>query len=155
MELRLDWKTTYNIQESPALTAILNTHRAVFTNESGTITCAKAEIHVDPQIPPSFHRPRLVQLHSSRRSKISLSCLSTILAPLNNLFRKGVAWRWKLAQGNAFKEAKDRLKSPQLLVHYDHNKELVLTCDASLYTIGAVLAHCMEDRSELPIEYAS
>ena len=59
-ELRLDWKNTYHVRESPALAVVLNDHQAVFKNELGTITCAKAEIHVDLQVAPSFHRPRPV-----------------------------------------------------------------------------------------------
>ena len=81
--------------------------------------------------------------------------LSTVLAPLYKLLRKGVAWQWKLAQDKAFERAKELLRSPQLLVHYDPNKDLVLTCDASPYGLGAVLAHKMDDGPERPIEYAS
>jgi len=81
--------------------------------------------------------------------------LSTLLAPLYKLLRKGVPWRWKAAQQKAFQGAKDLLKSPKLLVHYDPKRELILTCDASPYGLGAVLAHRMEDGSERPIEYAS
>lgn len=378
-ELRIDWKTTYQIQESTALTAVLDAHQAVFRKELGTITCAKAELHVDPQVPPVFHRPRTVpfslkskveaELERLQRegtirprqfsewaapivavpkgdgsvricgdykvsankaiicdthpiprnedifaamsggvsfSKLDLShaylqlqlddaardylvinthkglfeytrmpfgitsapaifqrtmdnllqglkhvsvyiddilitgetdeehlqtlnevltrletagvrlkkekCefmakeviylghrinrdglqptdekvqtitdtprpsniselraflglinfygkfmkdLSTILAPLYKLLHKGTAWRWNSAQQKAFEEAKELLKSPKLLVHYDINKELILTCDASPYGLGAVLAHRMEDGSERPIEYAS
>ena len=84
-----------------------------------------------------------------------MSNLATVLTPLYKLFRKGVAWRWKLAQDKAFEKAKELLKSLQLLVHYDANKELIFTCDASPYGLGAVLAHRMEDESERPIEYAS
>ena len=47
------------------------------------------------------------------------------------------------------------LCSPKLLVHYDPEKPMVLTCDASPYGIGGVLAHVMPDGSERPILYAS
>ena len=60
MELQLNWGSTYHIQDSPALTAVLDAHKAVFVEELRTITCTKTEIHVDPQVPPSFHRPRPV-----------------------------------------------------------------------------------------------
>ena len=80
---------------------------------------------------------------------------STLLAPLYKLPRKGVVWRWGKPQRQAFDGAKELLSSPKLWVHYDTTKELILTCDASPYGLGAVLAHRMEDGTERPIEYAS
>ena len=81
--------------------------------------------------------------------------LSTILAPLYQLLQKGRKWGWEKEQQEAFAKAKALLKSPKLLVHYDINKELILTCDASPVGLGAVLSHRMEDGSERPIAYAS
>ena len=81
--------------------------------------------------------------------------LSTVLAPLYKLLRKGIQWRWREREKKAFEAAKALLMSPNLLVHYDVNRELVLTCDASEYGLGAVLSHKMEDGSERPIRYAS
>ena len=42
-----------------------------------------------------------------------------------------------------------------MLVHYDPDKPLVLTCDASPYGIGAVLSHTVEDGTDRPVAYAS
>lgn len=84
-----------------------------------------------------------------------LKDLSTVLAPLYRLLRKGARWRWQSEEEKAFESAKSMLKSPQLLVHYDINKELVLTCDASNWGVGAVLSHRMDDGTERPIRYAS
>ena len=81
--------------------------------------------------------------------------LSTLLVPLYKLLWKGVAWKRKTAQEEAFKGAKELLKSQNLLVHFDPNRELILTCDASPYGLGAVLAHVMADGTERPVEYAS
>ena len=47
------------------------------------------------------------------------------------------------------------LIAPNLLVHFDENKPLMLSCDASPYGVGAVLSHLMDNQSDKPIAYAS
>ena len=77
--------------------------------------------------------------------------LSTLHAPLYKLLRKGVGWKWKTAQEEAFKGAEELLKFQNLLVHYNPNQELIFTCDALPYGLGAVLAHIMVDGTERPV----
>ena len=84
-----------------------------------------------------------------------LSNLASMLAPLDQLLQKGIKWKWGVAQEEAFQEAKQQLTTSALLVHYDPEKELILSCDASPYGVGAVLSHRMEDGSENPIAFAS
>ncbi len=81
--------------------------------------------------------------------------LATTMAPLYQLLHKTTVWKWGATQEKAFGAAKELLQSPQLLVHYDCVKDLVLTCDASPYGVGAVLAHRQADGTEQPIGYAS
>ena len=49
---------------------------------------------------------------------------------------------------------KSLLESPNLLVHFDGSKPLILACDASPYGVGAVLSHVI-DGSERPVAFAS
>lgn len=81
--------------------------------------------------------------------------LSTLLAPLHALLGQGAKWTWKNPQEEVFRKSKELLQSAKVLVHYDADKELVLSCDASLYGVGAVLSHRMEDGSEKPVSYMS
>ncbi|XP_047123845.1 uncharacterized protein K02A2.6 [Hydra vulgaris] len=81
--------------------------------------------------------------------------LATIVEPLHRLLRKGILWLWGMKEQTAFDRAKAELCSPKLLMHYDPKKELILSCDASPYGIGAVLAHVTSEGSERPITYIS
>ena len=81
--------------------------------------------------------------------------LSSTLEPLHELLRKDICWKWGTEQQEAFDKAKNRLHLSDVLVHYDPEKELVVSCDASPYGIGAVLAHVMKDGLEKPVAYAS
>ena len=80
---------------------------------------------------------------------------ATLLEPLHSLLRKEITWRWGKKQDDAFKRIKDSLCDKQVLIHYDPEKELIMSCDASPYGLGVVLAHRLEDGTERPIEYAS
>ena len=48
-----------------------------------------------------------------------------------------------------------QLTSSCLLVHFDPQKQVILSCDASPYGVGAVLSHQMDDGSEKPVAFAS
>ena len=81
--------------------------------------------------------------------------LATLLRPLYDLLQSAKTWSWGDSQEQAFRKAKELLPSAPLLTHYDPEKQLILSCDASPYGVGAVLSHRFEDNSERPIAYAS
>ena len=81
--------------------------------------------------------------------------LSSLIHPLNKLLRHGVKWQWSPAASAAFKAAKEKVVSPNVLVHYDPQRPIRLAADASAYGVGAVISHTMEDSSERPIAFAS
>ncbi|CAC5392622.1 unnamed protein product [Mytilus coruscus] len=79
--------------------------------------------------------------------------LSSKLAPLHELLKKQKQWEWDKSQQEAFELSKTLLKSSKVLVQYDPNKDIILSCDASPYGIGAVLSHKMEDGCDRPAGY--
>ena len=84
-----------------------------------------------------------------------LPSLSTILAPVHKLLKKDTKWQWEEAQQTAFEKSKDMMQSAEVLVHYDPEKDIVLSCEASPHGLGVVLSHRMPDGTERPIGFTS
>ncbi|XP_063545731.1 uncharacterized protein K02A2.6-like [Cydia strobilella] len=78
-----------------------------------------------------------------------------ILEPLHQLLKKNMSWKWGEIEEDAFKKAKQLLTSDLTLVQFDKNKEVILTCDASEYGVGALISHVFDDGQEKPIAMAS
>ena len=87
----------------------------------------------------------------------SLLNLSTTLAPLYKLLRQGAKCSGKRTncseEPTALAKVNEALQSPNLLVHFNSSKPLVLACDASPVGVGAVLSHRLDDETEKPISY--
>ena len=81
--------------------------------------------------------------------------LAATLSQFYNLLEKGKAWVWEEVHDSCFSKAKSVLQSPQLLAHYSSKDDLILTCDASSYGLGAVLAYKYSNSTQKPIAYAS
>ncbi|XP_043193613.1 uncharacterized protein K02A2.6-like isoform X1 [Amphibalanus amphitrite] len=78
-----------------------------------------------------------------------------VLSPLYDLLRAGASWTWGPSQEKSFNSVKDALASHTLLVHFDPEKQLILTTDASCRGVAAVLAHLDDNGVEAPIAFAS
>ena len=79
--------------------------------------------------------------------------MSTVVHPLYDLLKKST--KWTEDEEQAFKLAKELLTSNSVLIHFDPGKEVLLSCDASAYGIGAVLSHRLPDGTERPIGFSS
>ena len=86
---------------------------------------------------------------------VSLLIFASLLHPLNRLLQRGCPWNWTPECERAFHEAKERLTSSQVLVHYDPSLPIRVAADASAYGLGAVLSHVQRDGSERPVAFAS
>ncbi|XP_064463655.1 uncharacterized protein K02A2.6-like [Ornithodoros turicata] len=80
---------------------------------------------------------------------------ATIAESLHRLLDAEAPWRWEEKHQRAFDELKGRLLSAPVLQHYDEKKPLFLSCDASPYGLGAVLAQPDDHGNEAPIAFAS
>lgn len=68
----------------------------------------------------------------------------------HRLFRK-----WTGTHNRSFKKAKELIQSSTLLVHFDPQKELIVTADALPYGLGAIFSHKMKNDTEQPVMFAS
>lgn len=80
---------------------------------------------------------------------------ATILSPLYNLLKKDVRFDWSMECQTAFDTIKEAITSDVVLVHFDPELPVILTCDASDKGLGAVLAHRFPNRDEKPISLNS
>ena len=81
--------------------------------------------------------------------------MATVTAPLYELLQKNVTWKWTDRQEKTFKILKTKLSEAPILMTYDSDLTLKLSCDASSYGVGAVLSHVLLNGSERPIAFAS
>lgn len=80
--------------------------------------------------------------------------LSSEMRVLYDLLKKDKKFHWGEEQEIVFKRAKELILNNNILEHYDPNKEIIVTCDASPYGVGAVLAHLV-DGAEKPVLFSS
>ncbi|XP_071576343.1 uncharacterized protein [Temnothorax nylanderi] len=80
---------------------------------------------------------------------------AVIAEPLHRLLDDESEWIWTDTHRKAIALLKKRLTSAPVLCHYDGEKQIVVSADASPTGIGAVLSNVGEDGIEHPVAYAS
>ena len=75
--------------------------------------------------------------------------------PLRELLSSKNQWMWGPVQEEAFQILKRSLCSSEVLAQYCVDSETVLSADASLYGLGAVLRQVQPDGTLRPVAYAS
>lgn len=80
---------------------------------------------------------------------------ATILHPLNRLLCKDAKWKRTRDCQKSFELAKEKLTSSSVLKHYNPSLPIRMAEDASVYGVGAVIAHILPDGSERPVAFAS
>ena len=81
--------------------------------------------------------------------------LSATLHPLYALLGKNRPWKWGSKEREAFQRGKQKVLESEFLTHYDLQRPVSLSCDASPYGVGACLTHKMPDGEERLIAFAS
>lgn len=77
-----------------------------------------------------------------------------IAAPLTELFKQGVEWKWAVEQQQAFDLLKDTMSSAPVLAHPDTDRMFTIAANASDYAVGAVLQQDLGHGMQ-PIAYFS
>ncbi|XP_064469696.1 uncharacterized protein K02A2.6-like [Ornithodoros turicata] len=80
---------------------------------------------------------------------------ATTAAPLYKLLAKNATWKWTTEHKTAFEALKEQICHAPVLAHYDPHRPLILSCDASPYGVGAVLAQEDNEGNERPVAFAS
>ena len=80
--------------------------------------------------------------------------LTDVVAPLNNLKKKGVVWEWSAQCQAAFEHLKRLLQSPSVLAQLRPHLGFQVHCDSSAVGLGAVLMQTIEGE-ERAIAFAS
>ena len=81
---------------------------------------------------------------------------ATITAPLRELTKNSVRFKWEQKHSEAFKKLKDELTSAPVMAYFDTKKETILTVDACPVGISAILSRKVKDQKDPQVvAYAS
>jgi hypothetical protein len=76
-------------------------------------------------------------------------------APLDELLKKDVRWKWSNPCQQAFQLLKNIISSDLLLTHYNPDLPIIVAADASEKGLGGVIIHLFEDGTRKPYYHVS
>jgi hypothetical protein len=77
------------------------------------------------------------------------------VAPLLQLLRKNILWKWSAEMQEAFVSLRDRFANTIHLVQPDEDQPYIINTDASVKAIGAVLMQCDQEGNTSIVSTAS
>jgi len=117
----------------------------------------KSDKHIEAvRDAPKPSTPEELQLFVGKATYYSsfIPDLATRSRPLRDMLLT-TPFKWSQAGELAYRDIKEALISPQVLMCYDPSLPLILATDASKIGLGAVLSHRLSNGQERPITYAS
>ncbi|XP_060810140.1 uncharacterized protein K02A2.6-like isoform X1 [Amyelois transitella] len=81
--------------------------------------------------------------------------LSVKLKPMYDLLQKDRKFIWTKVCNDSFEQVKKEIVSDNILIHFNRDLPLRLSCDASQNGIVAVLSHILPDGTDRPISFIS
>ncbi len=73
------------------------------------------------------------------------------MKPMYNLLMKNTSWSWSSECQESLDAVKEQLSTSPVLVHYDSSKLITVASDESLYEVGSVLSHIIDNGDGHPI----
>ena len=121
-------------------------------------------MHPDPKrVEDLLNAPRSTNVHEVRSllgmanySSKYIQDYATIMAPLRELTKKNIKFKWTYQHQQAFETLTQALTSAQVMAYFDITKETLVTIDASPVGISAILGQCVKRTNEYRVvAYAS
>ncbi|KAI0992060.1 hypothetical protein K3495_g16126, partial [Podosphaera aphanis] len=126
----------------------------VRAGESIAVDPAKVRAILDWQPPSSVKGVRSF-LGFANFYRCFVDGFSDIAAPLTNLTKKGITWRWGEEEQAAFERLKRIFATEPVLLQWDPDRETILEADCSGYAMGGCLSQKDREGRLRPVAYFS